>query len=1022
MAGAGDVDGDGIGDVAVGLYGDDDGGTDRGAVYVLLLNANGTVKAEQKISDTSGGLTATLDDSDWFGGSLAPLGDVDGDGTVDLIVGAPGDDDGGSNRGAAHVLFLNSDGTVKAEGKISDTAGGLTTVLDDGDWFGISVAGLGDLDGNGTVDLGIGAVYDDDGGTNRGAIYILDLGAGACGADADSDGLFNCYEDANTDADDDPATNPGPDTDGDTSADYVDADDDGDSALTALENADPNSDGNPRDAIDSDFDGQPDYLDVPTISTGGVVATEQKISATSGGLTGPLDSFDFLGQGAAPLGDLDGDGIVDLAVGAYQDDDGISSTGAIYILFLNADGTVKAEQKISSTQGGLTGPLDNADQIGRNIAALGDLDGDGNVDIATGAFRDDDGGSNRGAVYILFLNADGTVKAEQKISSTAGGFTGPLADGVEFGRDVAGLGDVDGDGVVDLAVGSTQDNDGGTDRGAVYVLLLNADGTVKAEQKISDTAGGFTATLDNDDEFGVGLAGIGDLDGDGTPDLVVGSGKDDDGAADTGAVHVLFLNADGTVKAEQKISATSGGLTAALTNPLEGGDSFGLEISPVGDLDLDGNVDLAVGAPNDDDGANWAGAVYLLYLNDDGTVRAADKISATSGGLTGPLGSFDNFGYGLAPLGDLDGDGTINLAVGASGDDDGASSAGAIYILDLVDACTLGTGYGSACPFTSLAQVPDDVDGRFWFDFGGGAFQASVASDEGGAWVQVLQYNHEGGTNPNLDVRAAGRRLAGLLGGSPGHRPVGDRGLGPHRAGRSGGHPRRIGRPGAPLVRRDRQPWPGHPLPLPGPRRVPDRHRQQLLHRWHRHHPRPAGRTQRLRLPAPSTTHEYDRSGRPGPHQLPLVPDRRLPLGHSWYRLPLGGRRHLQYGRHPAPGLGPGGPDRGDRELDRRRRRHQRRRRHLLHRRHHRRWEYRVHPAGRHRGGQRLGPGRHHRLRHPQRRRRTTSTTPTTRRPTRSAPRWPPPWMMPRSPISTPTTRWPPSRGGTSPPAVVSRP
>ena len=70
----------------------------------------------------------------------------------------------------------------------------------------------------------------------------------------------------------------------------------------------------------------------------------------------------------------------------------------------------------------------------------------------------------RGAVYILFLNADGTVRAETKISSTQGGLTGPLDDYDMFGYSVASLGDVDGDGVADLAVGAHYDGDGGTDR------------------------------------------------------------------------------------------------------------------------------------------------------------------------------------------------------------------------------------------------------------------------------------------------------------------------------------------------------------------------------------------------------------------------------------------------------------------------------------------------------------------------------------------------------------------------------
>ncbi|MEM9893128.1 MAG: right-handed parallel beta-helix repeat-containing protein [Actinomycetota bacterium] len=750
VTGPGDIDGDGTPDVAIGMWGDDDdGGPARGAVHILFLNTDGTVKAEQKISEVTGGLGASLDDDDWFGGSVGALGDLDADGVGDLLVGAPGDDDGGTDRGAAYILLLRADGTVKSSAKIADAE---LASLDDDDWFGIAVSGVGDLDEDGAIDIAVGALYDDDGGSNRGAVYLIDLQTSCIDAgDDDADGVLNCYEDADTDGDGDPSTTPGPDTDGDTSADYVDSDDDGDGDLTVLENADPNGDGNPRDAVDGDHDGQPDYLDGPTGTSGGLVADEVKISGTTGGLTASLDAFDLFGQGAAPVGDLDGDGVVDLAVGAYQDDDGGSNRGAVHLLFLNPDGTVKAEQKISEAAGGGPG-LDDSDQFGRNVAHLGDLDGDGLSDIAVGAFRDDDGGTNRGAVYIAFLNADGTARAIQKVSATAGGFTGPLADGVEFGRDVAGLGDVDGDGVVDIAVGSTQDNDGGTDRGAVHVLFLNPDGTVKAEQKISDTTGGLTTALDDDDEFGLGLAGIGDLDGDGVADLAVGAHKDDDGAADAGALYILFLNADGTVKAEQKISSTSGGLGVSL----ETVTAFGAGVTAIGDLDLDGNVDLAVGAPYDDDGENYAGAVYILFLDDDGTVRAADKISAASGAFTGPLDNFDNLGFGLAPLGDLDGDGTINLAVGANGDDDGANSAGAVYILDLADACTLGTGYGEACPFTALAQVADDLDGRFWFDFGDGAFQASVSSDEGGAWVQILQYNHEGGTNPNVDARSAG--------------------------------------------------------------------------------------------------------------------------------------------------------------------------------------------------------------------------------------------------------------------------
>ena len=634
VVGIGDVDGDGINDVAVGARLDDDGSSDRGAVYVLFLNADGTVKAEQKISDTAGGLAASLGDADEFGVAVVGIGDVDGDGINDVAVGARLDDDGGSDRGAVYVLFLNADGTVKAEQKISDTAGGLAASLDNDDRIGRSVAGIGDLDGDGINDIAVGAYFDDDGGSDRGAVYVLFL------------------------------------------------------------NAD------------------------------GTVKAEQKISDTAGGLAASLDPDDEFGVAVAGIGDVDGDGINDIAVGAYFDDDGGSDRGAVYVLFLNADGTVKAEQKISDTAGGLAAILDNDDRIGRSVAGIGDLDGDGLIDLIVGASSDDDGGTGSGAVYVLHLAArvdsdgDGLWDSEEDANTDLDGDPatnpGPDTDGDTFpnyldadddgdtlatsteNADPNGDGDprdaVDSDrdgqpdyldsptGVSDGTVDTEQkisdtagglaailDDDGGNGRGAVYVLFLNADGTVKAEQKISDTAGGLAAILDDTDRFGTAVGGIGDVDGDGINDIAVGAEQDDDGSSDRGAVYVLFLNADGTVKAEQKISDTAGGLAASLDDS----DRF-VAVAGIGDGDGDGINDLAVGARNDDDGGNARGAVYVLFLNADGTVKAEQKISDTAGGLATSLDDSDRF-VAVAGIGDGDGDGINDLAVGARNDDDGGT-------------------------------------------------------------------------------------------------------------------------------------------------------------------------------------------------------------------------------------------------------------------------------------------------------------------------------------------------------------
>ena len=412
------------------------------------------------------------------------------------------------------------------------------------------------------------------------------------------------------------------------------------------------------------------------------VDSQQKISATSGGFNGSLEAGDRFGSAVVSIGDLEGDGVADLAVGAPDTDGGGTDRGAVWILFMNSDGRVDTQQKIADGAGGFDGKLDNDDRFGSAVASPGDLNGDGFTDLAVGAPGDDDGGTDRGAVWNLFLNADGKVRSYQKISDSSGGFGGNLKDGDQFGSATAPIGDLDGDGVTDLAVGAPDTDAGGTDRGAVWILFMDRDGRVKSEQKIADGAGGFTGNLKDGERFGNAVASIGDLDGDGVTDLAVGADLSDIGGTDRGAVWILFLDRDGRVKSQQKIADGDGGFKGDLND----GDQFGSAVAGLGDLDGDGTIDLAVGANHSDAGGTDRGAVWILSLDNDGKVKAQQKIADGAGGFKGNLKDGDQFGSAVADIGNLDDKNLSDIAVGAPLDDDGGTDKGALWILFLQQA------------------------------------------------------------------------------------------------------------------------------------------------------------------------------------------------------------------------------------------------------------------------------------------------------------------------------------------------
>ncbi len=410
------------------------------------------------------------------------------------------------------------------------------------------------------------------------------------------------------------------------------------------------------------------------------VKSHQKISELEGNFQEKLDEEGLFGSAVCNIGDLDGDGIQDLAIGAmWQDPGGGSGTGAVYINFMNKNGTVKSTQKINNTEGNFNGSLDYQDDFGTAIECLGDLDGDGIQDIAVGAPYDDSNGSLKGAVWILFLTNDGNVKNHQKISEIHGNFFGKLDFYDNFGCSLALMHDINNDGIQDIAVGASGDDDGADRGGAIWLLSLEINGTVKSHKKISNTQGGFQGDIDDNYMFGDSLSSIGDINGDEIPDLITGlfGYYDYDFWSPQGAVYVLLMNNNGTVFDEILITENKSGFYGKLGSS----DNFGTSVSDVGDLNGDMVPDLCVGAYADSENGSGKGAIWLLLLNKNGTVKDYSKINDVHGNFTGSLEDGDLLGSSCDSIGDLNKDGIVDIAVGAMGDGDGGVGKGAVYIL-----------------------------------------------------------------------------------------------------------------------------------------------------------------------------------------------------------------------------------------------------------------------------------------------------------------------------------------------------
>lgn len=218
-----------------------------------------------------------------------------------------------------------------------------------------------------------------------------------------------------------------------------------------------------------------------------------------------------------------------------------SSIGAGSIYRMGIEGNqLTLVETIDVNNSFLAEKLDAGDEFGSGLSVY-DLNGDGNTDILCGAPGDDDQNEDYGAAYVLYRNNNKEITSIQKYSRLEGDFSGFMNAQDDFGISIRGIGDLDQNGYNDLAIGAPGDDDGGLDIGAVWILFLRPDGTVKNEKKINRLEGNFDGDINFQDNFGKRIATVGDLNGDGTIDIISGSVLDDDGGTDRGAAFTVFI-------------------------------------------------------------------------------------------------------------------------------------------------------------------------------------------------------------------------------------------------------------------------------------------------------------------------------------------------------------------------------------------------------------------------------------------------------------------------------------------------
>lgn len=416
-------------------------------------------------------------------------------------------------------------------------------------------------------------------------------------------------------------------------------------------------------------------------------------------------AYDTSGRPVSAAGDLNGDGIDDIVIGAREADSNANRSGSAYVVFgrnVAVDGAFPPNLQLSSLDGANGFRLDGTSAIdiaGIAVSGAGDVNNDGIGDLIVGAAGADPNGTESGQSYVVYgkeTAVAGNFPSVFQLSSLDG-TEGFIINGESAG-DYAGsaadyAGDVDGDGIDDLVIGAFRANANGSLSGRSYVVFgrdPGTDGPFPSPLELSSLNGsdGFELRGEAASDFsGVAVSAVGDFNGDGIADLAIGAFRSSASGSSAGRSYVVFgrdVGAQGPFPAVFELSALDGSDGVKLDG--RPGDQAGGSLDAAGDVNNDGVSDLIIGAENASVSGGYDGRSYIVFGRD---VAAGDPFPATLAlsALSGADGLALNgesntyAGSSVTGAGDLNGDGVDDLAVTASEANPNGSGSGRTYVV-----------------------------------------------------------------------------------------------------------------------------------------------------------------------------------------------------------------------------------------------------------------------------------------------------------------------------------------------------